>query len=294
MELRQLEYLIAVAEEGSFTGAATRLKVAQPGVSTQIRNLERELGQELFDRSGRKVRLTEVGEAVLSRARTVLHTVADARQVVDEHTGLLRGRVAVGMVTACSSAPLFDLLAAFHAEHPAVELSLSEAGSEALLDGVLAGKYDLALVGMSGPPPDGLASLVVVHEAVVAVVRPDHALAARAHLPVAELAALPLICLPRGSGLRGVLDRAADEAGFHPQVAFEASSPEVLAQLAARGLGVALVPASVARAHPELHALTLTKPGLRGNVELVWRAAGPHSPAARALRIRAKAALRRK
>ncbi|MGZ3585118.1 MAG: LysR family transcriptional regulator, partial [Ktedonobacterales bacterium] len=110
MELRQLEYFVAVAEEASFTKAAARVHAAQPGVSAQIRQLERELGQDLFDRTGRTVRLTAVGAAVLPYARAALEAVAAARLAVDELTGLLRGRVAVGMLTACSIVSLFDLL----------------------------------------------------------------------------------------------------------------------------------------------------------------------------------------
>jgi len=100
MELRQLEYLVTVADEGGFTRAATALHVAQPGVSAQIRQLERELGQPLFDRSARTVRLTEAGEAVLPYARAALDAVAGARLAVQELTGLLRGRVAIGTVTS--------------------------------------------------------------------------------------------------------------------------------------------------------------------------------------------------
>src|ERR671927_1645481 len=98
MQLRQLEYFVAVAEEGSFTRAAARVHVAQPGVSAQIRRLERELGQELLDRSGRAVRLTEAGAAVLPYARAALAASAGARLAVDELAGVLRGRGAVGAV----------------------------------------------------------------------------------------------------------------------------------------------------------------------------------------------------
>src|SRR3954469_17927387 len=110
MELRQLEYFVTVVEEAGFTRAAARLHVAQPGVSAQIRRLERELGQDLLDRSGRTVRLTEVGAAVLPYARAALDAVAGARLAVDEMTGLLRGQVAVGMLTACGSVDLFEML----------------------------------------------------------------------------------------------------------------------------------------------------------------------------------------
>jgi DNA-binding transcriptional LysR family regulator len=98
MELRQLKYFVAVEEEGSFTSAAAKVHVAQPGVSAQIRRLEHELGQDLLDRSGRTVRLTEVGAAVLPYARAAIAAAAGARLAVDELSGLLRGHVAIGMV----------------------------------------------------------------------------------------------------------------------------------------------------------------------------------------------------
>src|SRR2546430_10553165 len=116
MELRQLEYFVTVAEEANFTRAAVRLHVAQPGVSAQVRGLERELGEELLDRSGRTVRLTEVGAAVLPYARAALGAVAGAHDVVAEFTGLVRGHVNVGMVTSVSTheLDLVGLLAGFH------------------------------------------------------------------------------------------------------------------------------------------------------------------------------------
>src|ERR1035437_5789009 len=98
MELRQLEYFVAVAEEASLTSADARLHVAQPGVSAQIRQLERELGQELLDRSARTVRPPEAGAAVLVSAREALGAASGARLAVDELSGLIRGHVAVGMV----------------------------------------------------------------------------------------------------------------------------------------------------------------------------------------------------
>src|SRR6059036_3251846 len=110
MELRQLEYFVAVAEEASFTRAAARVHVAQPGVSAQIRRLERELGHELLDRSGRDVRPTDVGAAVIEHARAALASIACARAVADEFAGLLRGRVAVGMLSGCNSTDVPRLL----------------------------------------------------------------------------------------------------------------------------------------------------------------------------------------
>src|SRR6478752_8945495 len=126
MELRQLEYFVAVAEEANFTRAAERVHISQSGVSAQIRQLENDLGATLIDRSGRSATVTPAGAAALEQARQVLASVTAMRRAVDDVTGLIRGRIAVGMVTACMVTPLFDALAAFHSAHPGVEIALSE------------------------------------------------------------------------------------------------------------------------------------------------------------------------
>ena len=284
MELRQLEYFVAVAVEASFTRAAARVHVAQPGVSAQIRRLERELGQDLLDRSGRAVRLTEAGAAVLPYARAALEAVAGARLAVDELTGLVRGRVAVGMLTACSIVALFDLLEGFNQRYPSVEITLSEANSDHLIEALRDGRLDMALVALAATRPPEIDSLVIADEPFVAAVSHGDPLAASTTITLAALRERALISLPQGTGQRASLDNACAAAGLRPRIAFEASSPNVLAQLAARGLGVAILPESTARAHSaELHTLAIAHPGLRGTIELAWRSEGPISPAARAL-----------
>lgn len=292
MELRQFEYFVAVTDEASFTRAAAGLHVAQPGVSAQIRRLERELGQPLFDRSGRTVRLTEVGRAVLPFARAALEAVNGARLAVDELTGLVRGQVAVGMVASCGALPLPAVLAGFHRRHPAVEISLTEANSDVLLDDVLAGRLDLAVVGLAAGPPEGIAIQVVVDERLVAAVAPDDPLADAGTVRLAALRDRALITLTRGTGLRTAVDDACASAGFRPRIAFEASDPAVLADLAAQGLGVAVLPESLAAARsPALLAVTVTEPALSSRLALAWRSRGPAGPAARALVRHARAGL---
>lgn len=290
MELHQLEYFVAVAEEANFTRAAERLHVAQPGVSAQVRRLERELGQELLDRSGRKVTLTAVGEAVLPYARAALDAVSGARHAVDELTGLLRGRIAVGTVTS-HNVQLPELLAGFHDEHPAVDITLGEDNSDRLIEALRAGRLDAAIIAIGPVTPAGLDIHVLADEAICVAVCRRHGLARRKSMPLAALRDQPLIALPRGTGIRTVLEEACADAGFTPYVAFEAGTPMVLADLAARGLGMAILPESVAYHREQLHPIVLTRPAIRGRLAFAWRTDGPSSPAARAFISRARRTL---
>ena len=282
MELHQLEYFVAVAEEASFTRAAGRVHVAQPGVSAQVRRLESELGQQLLDRSGRSVRLTEVGSAVLPFARAALDAVASARLAVDELAGLVRGQVTVGMVSGCALPILAELLAGFHHRYPGVAISLIEDNSDRLAERLRDGQLDLALIGWAGETPAGLDTMVIVDEELVAAVHPAHPLAdaATTAIPVGKLRDLPLVSLPRGTGVRAALDAACAEAGFAPRIVFEASALPMVVELATRGLGLAVIPASIPNG-PRI--LRITDPPIRSRLELAWNPAPSANPAARAL-----------
>jgi DNA-binding transcriptional LysR family regulator len=286
MELHQLEYFVAVAEEASFTRAASRVHVAQPGVSAQVRRLESELGQQLLDRSGRSVRLTEVGSAVLPFARAALDAVTGARLTVDELAGLVRGQVTMGMVSGCALPILAELLAGFHHRYPGVTIILVEDNSDRLAERLRDGQLDLALIGWAGEPPEGLDTIVLVDEELVAAVHPSHPLADKGPITVGALRDLPLVSLPPGTGVRAALDAACAAAGFAPRIVFEASALPMVVELATRGLGLAVVPASIPNG-PRI--LPITGPQLRSRLELAWHPAPSANPAARALIEQARA-----
>ncbi|MFK0288001.1 LysR family transcriptional regulator [Streptomyces sp. NPDC090499] len=249
MELRQLEYFVAVAEEANFTRAAERVHISQSGVSAQIKQLERELGAPLIDRSGRTAGLTPAGAAALRHARAVLASAHAVRQAVDEVNGLVRGRIVVGMVTACTVAPLFAALADFHRSHPGVEITLLEDTSDRLLDRLRAGTVDLVLVGCREQPPEEWDFLELASERLVAAVPADHPLARQPRTTLAELSGHPLVCLPEGTGVRAVFDEACARRGVRCAVEFQASAPTAVADLAIRGLGVAILSESMAERH---------------------------------------------
>jgi DNA-binding transcriptional LysR family regulator len=283
MELHQLEYLVAVAEETSFTKAAARVRVAQPGVSAQIRRLERELGHDLFDRSGRSVRLTDAGAAIVPLARSALSAVTEIAVVADELRGMLRGQVAVGMMPSCPPDVITGALAAFHDEHPGVGVRLIEALSAELHARLREGAIDLAVIGFASPPGRGIHVEIINDDVLVAAVERGHAAASRTNMSLRALVDHDLVCLPRGSGIRASLDEGCATARLQSRVALEASNPEVVADLAALGLGVAVLPESYARTRDDLHLLRLSRPTLRARVGVAWRADGRLSPAATAL-----------
>jgi DNA-binding transcriptional LysR family regulator len=271
MELRQLEYFVAVAEEQTFTRAAERVHISQSGVSAQIRQLERELGAELFDRSTRTATLTVAGKAALEPARTALATIASLRQAVSAVTGLLRGQLTVGMVTGCTITPLFDALAAFHQAHPAVEVLLLEGASEQLVQQIRAGHLDLALVGCA-TVPDGLDALTITQDRLVAAVPPGHPLTRQPRLTLHDLAAHPLVCMPPGTGLRTAFDQACAAQAVTPKIRLQASAPDAIADLAARGLAVGILSTSIAAAYRDrLTALPLDDADTPALLALIWK-----------------------
>ncbi|MEU8542204.1 LysR substrate-binding domain-containing protein [Streptomyces sp. NPDC048717] len=280
MELRQLEYFVAVAEERNFTRAAERVHISQSGVSAQIRQLELELGAPLFDRSGRTVTLTAAGTAALDHARAALAAAGAVGQAVGEVTGLIRGSLTLGMVVGCTLTPLFDALAAFHQAHPGVEIALREDGSDRLVEGVRTGSLDLAVIGAAGAAPADLESLTIVSERLVVAVPDGHPLARRRRVTLRDLVPHPLACMPSGTGLRTLFDQACAARGLRPTIALQAGAADALAGLAARGLAVTVLSESMAARYGDRLTVRplddVEEPAL---LALVWK--GAHGPGVR-------------
>jgi DNA-binding transcriptional LysR family regulator len=277
MELRQLEYFVAVAEEANFTRAAARIHISQSGVSAQVARLERELGTPLLDRSGRTATLTAAGAAVLDHARQALASAHAVRQTIDDINGLLRGRLNFGMVTGCTITPLFDAVSAFAAAHPAVELGLVEDSSDRLVDRVHAGELDAALVGTAATEFPDLTTRTILSEPIVAAVAASgHPLSARSTARLREITAHPVICMPAGAGIRTVLERACAAQALRSNVTLEASAPGAVLDLASRRLGVAVLSASMLAGRDDLATIQIRDVETTASLALVWKPApGP-------------------
>ena len=248
MELRHLEYFVAVAEELSFTRASRRLHVVQSGVSSAIQGLERELGAALFDRDRHRVTLTEAGRALLPEARATLAAAQAAADAVAETTAGLRGALSIGTMISTGPVGLPVVLGRFHEQHPGVlvKLRVMPGGSAELAREVISGGLDLALLSLPGEAPAGLAVRPLAQEPLALICAAKHPLASVESVPLETLAEEAFIDFPVGWGTRAVVDRAFAAAGIDRQVSFEVADYATAAGLVGNGLGVAFVPTSAA------------------------------------------------
>lgn len=291
MELRQLTYFVAVAEEHNFTRAAERVMVAQPAVSQQILRLERELHEPLLLRTRQGVELTDAGAAFLPHARAALAAVSAGKEAVASIQGLLTGRLEIGTVQP-PPVRLAALLGMFKRQHPGVELRVREGQTWPLIESALARDLDIAIVGVASEQtiPSGLGHALISIERVVLVVHDEHRLAKRRSVRIGELKDESMVTLPEGSGQRRMLELASRDAGFSPQITAESSDLGMLVEMAAQAVGVALVPSTAVRPSARLAVVQLDRPRLERRTVLIWLAETP-GPAARAFLELAKAEL---
>lgn len=284
MELRHLRTIVAVAQHHSLTKAADQLYLSQSAVSQQIRRLERELGVEVFRRTSRSVELTAEGGVILAYAQRVLAEVDGMHSELEEITGLLAGNLRIGGVYPTGPYDLFGMLADFRAAHPGVAIHMVEDTQDDLLVALRADELDCAFTALN---PDALgnefaATLIWEDEFVVAL-PVDHRLCAQPCVTFEELAKEDLIAYRENSALRRRLERTMGELGLEPRNAFICTEMAAVRGLASKGLGVAVIPRSVAEQPGEPIELRPVGPDrLTWPVALVWRAERRQSPAGKA------------
>ena len=280
MELRQLRCVEAVARLHHFTRAAEELHLAQSALSHQIRQLERELGTPLFERTSRRVRPTEAGEVIAVRARRVLAELDLAREEVDELRSVLRGRIRIGPLLPAGDVDVSGILAGFSKSHPGVEVSLREGTAADMLDRLATDELDAAFCLMADEPPGDLAFVQLGHDEVAVMTRLDLAPPAP-HVSISDLAQETIIALRRGSTITSIVEALFAKAGLPLRLALESGDPFLLRSLAARGFATAIVPRSLAALPGPAVEIRSLDPAVQLTVALVWRHGRNLSPAAR-------------
>jgi DNA-binding transcriptional LysR family regulator len=279
MELRQVEYAVAVAEEGSFTRAAAAQHVAQPSLSQGVRSLESELGAPLFHRLGRSIALTPAGEAFLGPARQLLRDAGTVAAAVASVAGLRSGHVDLVALPTLAVDPIAPLIGSFRLRHPDVTVRLAEPeDANAVVQMVRDGRSELGFA--AAPFPDDLSAHDVFAQEILAVCPPGTKVRSRGRLSMAQLASMPLVTTPVGTSTRRLVDDALAGAAVAPRIAVETGQREAIVPLVLEGAGTSFLPAPLARAAAERGAVAVSlEPRLRRRIALIHRR-GPLAPAA--------------
>jgi LysR family cyn operon transcriptional activator len=280
MELRHLRYFVRAAELLHFTRAAESLYVSQPTLSSHIQQLEEELGCPLFDRLGRRVRLTEAGQLLLDHARNAIREVELSKERIAELHGLLRGTLRVGTTHVFSQYLIPISLAAYIAAYPNIHVLVQWCSSPELERSVLTGTVDLGLAFLP-PESDEIEYEVLLSDEVVLVVSNQHPLAARAAVSISELGDLPLVLLSAGLNTRRLVDVRFAKENISPKILLEMNDIPALLTIAETGNAGTFVSRRLVVAHPDLHPISL-RPKLVRSAGILRRKGVHLSPAARA------------
>ncbi|NMH80848.1 LysR family transcriptional regulator [Pseudonocardia xinjiangensis] len=245
MELRHLTAFVAVADEGGFTRAADRLHLVQSAVSAAVRNLEKDLGAVLFERSSRGVTLTGAGRALLPEARATLAAATAARESVEQVAGGLRGTVTLGVMQAMRTISVPGVLSVFRTEHPNVTVEVRHAGgSPGNAEQVRDGRLDLAFVSLPDERMPGLAVTPLTREPMLLAVSPEHPLSGRRSVELAALSGEVFVDFPAGWGMREANDRAFAAAAVQRTVAYDINDAATVLDFVGHGLAAGMITAS--------------------------------------------------
>lgn len=262
MELHQLRYFCSVAREGSFTRAAEREGVSQPTLSQQIRKLEERLAVPLFERRGRRVRLTPAGERLLPDAQAMLQQLARARDAIDSLRSGVHGRLVVGCIPTVTPYLLGPRLADFRQQFPDVDVRLIDHVTTRLIEGVQAGDIDVAVLSLPVPQRD-LVCAELFRDRLVVALAPDHPLAQRAAVRVADLGSQRLLVLREGHCFRGEMLALCRRARIELDAVVETDQFASVFALAATGFGIGVVPHMALAAAGSCRILPLLPPASR-------------------------------
>ena len=242
LELRQIQYFIEVAKREHMTEAADALHVAQSAVSRQIVNLESELGVSLFLREGRNIRLTPIGRMFLEKMEQAMDVIDQARREIEQSLDPEKGTVRIGFPSSLAAHLLPTIISAFRKQHPHVKFQLHQDSYRHLIDAVLKGDIDMALLGPLPTEERRVKSEILFIENLVALLSTNHPLAGKSSIALDDLRGDSFIMSPMGYILRDVVMKACKQYGFVPAVSFEGKDIDAIKGLVSAGLGVTLLP----------------------------------------------------
>lgn len=281
MLLRHINYFLAVAKYQSFTRAAAALHVSQPALSQQIKQLEDSLGAQLFDRTGRTVRLTDVGEVYRHYARRALQDLDEGKRAIHDVADLSRGSLRVAVTPTFTAYLVGPLVKAFHDRYPNITLTIRELPQERMEMLLIDDELDIGIAFDEAHSHDIDAQRLLV-ETLALMVGRDHPLAKRRTMKLDALNELSLVLLSTEFSTRDQIDRRCLQHGIRPRVLMEVNSVSAVVEIILRTNLSTLLPAAIAGEHEELAAITLDPPLLQRTAVLMRRKGAYETAAARA------------
>lgn len=279
MELRHLRYFLKIAATSSFTQAASALKITQPTLSHQIRQLEQEIGTPLFDRRGRTVRLTAQGAVLRTYAENALREIEQGLTALAEIEGLVRGEVTIGVFRSFSSSLLPPVLAQFSRDHPQVRVSVRQVPHVEIERGLLEGSFNLA-IAYTPVVSEKIVAEKIFTEPIALVVGKNHPLYRQPRINLSRLNNEPLILLSSEFPLRQQIDRCFASRGIAPRIVMEMNSNEAILSTVRSSNLATICAARTMGDGSNLHAINLADPELKRTTAILWRRDSHRSAAA--------------
>lgn len=280
MLARHIQYFLAVAQHEGFTKAATALHVSQPALSQQVRQLEESLGAQLFDRSGRKTRLTDAGEVYLRYALRAAQELQEGKRAIHDVGDLSRGTLRIAVTPTFTTYLVGPLVEAFHRRYPNITLNVRELSQEHMESQLLADELDVGIAFDEVYAQDIDACPLLV-ETLALVVGKQHPLAAQQAIGLETLGAESMVLLSKAFATREQIDRYCNQHGIRPRVVIEANVIGALIEVVRRTTLSTLLPAALARAYPDLVAIELGPQPLQRTAVVMQRTGVYQSAAAR-------------
>ncbi|MFF5996320.1 LysR family transcriptional regulator [Lysinibacillus sp. KU-BSD001] len=245
MDIRQIEYFAEVAKHLSFTKAASTLHVSQPSISKAIQNLEAELGVPLFYRSSKQLELTDAGQAVLVNAKQVLEAFKNLRSELTDLMDLKKGQIRIGIPPIVGAEFFTKLVSQYKEQYPYIEIILSEVGTKKIREGVEAGELDIGLICNLCIATNQLETISILKDPLMLIVHLDHPLATRPFIKLSELKKETFVMYRKDFTLYDRIVEECAKNGFVPNIACETSQKDLIIEMVAAKLGIALLPKKI-------------------------------------------------
>jgi DNA-binding transcriptional LysR family regulator len=272
MDLRQLNYFLEVAREGSFSKASQNLHLSQPTLSKMVKTLEEELDVLLFNRSTRRIELTDAGELIVNHAQNIMKSIANLETALAELKNIKHGKLKIGLPPLIGASFFPKIIGEFHSLYPNIDIQLVEDGGKMVEKALLEGSIDLGVVVLP-VNEEQFEAVPLVKRELVLIVNSNHQLAKRPHVDFQELQDEPFILYSKGYALHDRVRDMCIRNGFEPKVTRESGHWLFISEMVAANFGISLLPETIChKLDPDkITAVRLSKDKVEWNLAIVWR-----------------------